>query len=354
MSVGNVDDFQAARRVARFLSLDSQLESMNGAIDEPLLRSVAVLNAGRSVGDAPSAVSALVRLAVTALSVSTAERVLSFEEATPQTLLRLEAAFRAERREEILIGMLRAMRAEMFHQMSGPVSKETIEAFERLVWISRPGSVTQEESERGAKWRHLLCPDRALIEGNLARFLERANRAVELGKLTEDQHHWKFTQFAEEGQLLELNSGSEARLLAFAKVLGAQEKLATATLKANTMLDCAILGLAAERFRLHHGRWPKSLEELVPDFVEAIPVDLFSGSKLLYRRRPDGIVIYSVGYNQIDDQGLLPGEDDIGLSNKDFGFRLLDPQHRRKLPLPPKDDPGAPPPPLPPPDEGAP
>jgi hypothetical protein len=61
--------------------------------------------------------------------------------------------------------------------------------------------------------------------------------------------------------------------------------------------------LAVERFRLAHGRLPENLNELVPQFLPAVPVDPFDGQPLRYHHLTKGYVIYSVGQDGHDDGG---------------------------------------------------
>ena len=61
--------------------------------------------------------------------------------------------------------------------------------------------------------------------------------------------------------------------------------------------------LAVERFRLAHGRLPENLNELVPQFFSAVPIDPFDGAPLRYHRLAKGYVIYSVGRDGHDDGG---------------------------------------------------
>ncbi|REK09444.1 MAG: hypothetical protein DWQ37_18580 [Planctomycetota bacterium] len=44
----------------------------------------------------------------------------------------------------------------------------------------------------------------------------------------------------------------------------------------------ALLAMAAEAYRLDHGDWPQSLEELVPEYLSALPVDPYSGRAFVY------------------------------------------------------------------------
>ena len=63
--------------------------------------------------------------------------------------------------------------------------------------------------------------------------------------------------------------------------------------------------IAIHRFREKEGRWPRKLPELVPDFLDAPPIDSFSGQPLVYKvTQPEGsFTLYSVGPNLVDDGG---------------------------------------------------
>ena len=61
--------------------------------------------------------------------------------------------------------------------------------------------------------------------------------------------------------------------------------------------------LAVERYRLVHGVCPERLADLVPDYLDAVPMDPFDGEPLRYRRLETGYMVYSVGRNLVDDGG---------------------------------------------------
>jgi len=61
--------------------------------------------------------------------------------------------------------------------------------------------------------------------------------------------------------------------------------------------------LAVERFRLAHGQLPEDLQELVPQFLSAVPDDPFDGQSLRYHRLAKGYVVYSIGRDGHDDGG---------------------------------------------------
>ena len=71
-----------------------------------------------------------------------------------------------------------------------------------------------------------------------------------------------------------------------------------------TVVDLATLACALERYRLAGGEYPATLDALVPQFVAKLPHDVINGEPLKYRRTDGGgFVLYSVGFNQVDDGG---------------------------------------------------
>ena len=90
---------------------------------------------------------------------------------------------------------------------------------------------------------------------------------------------------------------------------------------------CITTALAAERYRLEHGTWPTTWEQVSPKYLPARLLDPFTGKPLFLKTHPDGLVIYSVGYNGIDDGGkIFPVEKQF---YNDIGYRLWNPEWRR-------------------------
>jgi hypothetical protein len=63
--------------------------------------------------------------------------------------------------------------------------------------------------------------------------------------------------------------------------------------------------LAIERYRLATGKVPDSLEELVPKYLEAVPIDPFDPDEkpLRYVKIKKGYIIYSIGEDGTDNNG---------------------------------------------------
>ena len=66
-----------------------------------------------------------------------------------------------------------------------------------------------------------------------------------------------------------------------------------------------IVGLAVRAFELRTGRLPAKLDELVPNYLPAIPADPYDEDQpIRYRASGEDYVLYSIGPNRIDDDGV--------------------------------------------------
>jgi hypothetical protein len=89
------------------------------------------------------------------------------------------------------------------------------------------------------------------------------------------------------------------------------------------------IAIAVERYRrAHQDTLPTSLDELVPSYLKAIPLDPLNGQPLRYRVTADAYTVYSVGPDGDDDGGMLLQETPVGNAERfaqgaDIGVRVL-------------------------------
>jgi hypothetical protein len=107
-------------------------------------------------------------------------------------------------------------------------------------------------------------------------------------------------------------------MLIFSNVMKAFQRTAVGQDCANqTMTACAL-----ERYRLAFGKYPANADDLVPRFVNTVPLDVCDGKPLKYRVRPEGqFLLYSVGWNEQDDGGMAffkPGGSDTDPNKGDW------------------------------------
>jgi hypothetical protein len=76
-----------------------------------------------------------------------------------------------------------------------------------------------------------------------------------------------------------------------------------------TWVRCARLVVAVEQYRLAHGQsLPSRAGDVVPAYLDALPIDPFSGKPLRFVPEARGYVVYSFGRNLRDDGGQLPAK----------------------------------------------
>jgi len=91
---------------------------------------------------------------------------------------------------------------------------------------------------------------------------------------------------------------------------------------------CTTAGIACERYRLKHGKWPEKLDDLAEFGIPKGLLDPFDGQPLSYKLDVDGPIIYSIDSDGVDDGG------EVLLRNgkpRDVGFRLWN-VDRRNVP----------------------
>ena len=85
-----------------------------------------------------------------------------------------------------------------------------------------------------------------------------------------------------------------------------------------------------ERHRLATGGYPKTLGDLVPRFLQAVPLDPMDNQPLRYRLNTDGtFTLYSVGPNHTDDGGVMSKSKDT--EHPDWVWPPNHPTEERRL-----------------------
>jgi len=163
----------------------------------------------------------------------------------------------------------------------------------------------------GAKPARLL----GVMGINTMRVLDHEDQLEKIGGL-DPEYRFKEYQRVEE----EIKSWS---LLYFrAKMLiPAKSTMGRIELRVIGELDCARAALGVERYRLAQRRLPGLLQELVPKYLEKVPIDPFDGKPLRYKRLEKGYTIYSIGEDG-EDNGGVPKDKVPKGANYDWPFTV--------------------------------
>jgi hypothetical protein len=75
-------------------------------------------------------------------------------------------------------------------------------------------------------------------------------------------------------------------------------------MRIETAKQVTLAAIALKRYQLKNGKYPASLDSLVPEFVSIVPADPVDGETLRYQLNRDGtFLLYSVGENDLDNGG---------------------------------------------------
>jgi hypothetical protein len=260
----------------------------------------------------------MLRLHLRGIAVASLERTLAQapKSVSPELLELAQRQLREAANQPILVPFLRGQRAGLNLLMdnleAGHVDKEK----ERAMLRDQYASDLSFFLHTGATFKH----DHAWL-------LDFFNKAIAIAKGPAPD---RLPQF----KLLEKSVTDAPPIV---KMLApAVEKISQSDLRIQAVLACAAAGIAVERFRLaHEGKWPATLEAVVADkLLDAVPLDVFDGEPLRYRKTTNGVVVYSVGPNGKYAGDALDTVQEIGPAVTRFEFRLWNPEHRGKGPRP--------------------
>ncbi len=85
------------------------------------------------------------------------------------------------------------------------------------------------------------------------------------------------------------------------------KSIARIDLRVDAQVDCTRVALGIERYRLAKGSLPKELTDLVPQYIDKVPIDPFDGKPVRYKLTEPGYIVYSIGEDGTDEGGLEMG-----------------------------------------------
>jgi hypothetical protein len=91
--------------------------------------------------------------------------------------------------------------------------------------------------------------------------------------------------------------------------------------------NLAILPLTQTEFALaawhaDHGGYPKTLAELIPQYLTSVPIDPFDGQPLRYQQTNGGYKLWSIGYTQTNPNPNVYSEDFVFTLHRDLEFTM--------------------------------
>jgi hypothetical protein len=311
---------QDSREVALLLRYEALVQAHEGNVTAALDAVRGILACGRAIGDEPTLISMLVRMALGQVAANTLERVLAQGEPSAKELEAVQGLLQKEAAEPLLLTGFRGERAA-YH--------EYLEAMKAgSVSIATATGAPTGSTERGLL--DTLSP--SLARRSHAEFLRLMTELVEAAKRPPEEQAEPLGQVERKVRQAKVEYDVVVGLL-----MPAYFKPGETYARDQGALRCAIVAVALERYRLDHDRWPETLAELTPKYLAELPTDPGDGKALRCRRVPDGVVVYWVGIDRKDNGGAF-NRTSATAKQTDLGFRLWNPERRHQPPaevLPP-------------------
>ncbi len=304
---------------AQWLAADAMHALHNRRTDAAISRIQSMLRLARLTQDDGLLICQLVRIAVTAITVSATWEVLQAEDLPEPTLAELQRHWTTnefiramttalERERALSLETFRRLRqdpGEMQRMMAPfggpgmaappPANAASGADFTEMVatYTSRAATGTATSAFWTTWSRFWSYSDELFYLRSLQQNLEAARRCAQSGygpaQVRADPDPFGLT--------------SVRRFLSGMLLPGTSRALLKAV-RCQTERDQVVTTIAIRRFQLRHGRLPASLEELVPPFLPETPRDWMDGRPLRYRVEADGRwLLYGIGEDGVDDGG---------------------------------------------------
>jgi serine/threonine protein kinase len=298
-----------ARYLVRLLYLDAVMHVHDGDRPDAVRDCLAMAHAANSLRDEPLLISQLARMAMFRTAVHVLEHLTARFSCTDEELATLQAVLADAATDPVLTTAARCERA-MRHDAFG-----SLEAGDLPV-ASLLGGPDQKDPPQPPTPR-----DIRLLHVWVLRY---HTRVVEIASRPTEDRPALLAALDAEFQATSPVGGPASVDLVFSYVVHSLAHNAHLA-----RLRSGVTALAAERYRLAHGDWPRDLVALVPTYLKEVPTDPYDGKPVRYRHTTDGAVVYCLGPDRTDNQGNL-SRSSPPADGTDVGFQLWDVAKRQQ------------------------
>lgn len=252
-----------ARNLARYMSAAAEIAARDGDVDVASTYVFSTLRLAQTAGESRTLVSQLVQIAIAGIAFDTSQRVLTSGDPAPENVAAMTKELKELRDPERFV---RALMTESSYK-----SDLLVDSAPRL-------------------WAGLneLKMTRAMAAMADAVNAKDPNHRRELLKQAREA--------AEEGPFF-LYAIAQITTPALLRSIDALDRMVAQT----TVME---IGLTISQYHAEHAAYPETLDAVTPYLGGKVPSDPYTGTPLLYERRGAGYVLYSVGANLNDDDGV--------------------------------------------------
>ncbi len=297
------------RGCARQLCLEAIWLTESGKPDQAAEALWAGLRLGHALGREPIVISNLVGMACDTMAVRQIERLMSRAIPSAPQLEKLQSALRAEADPKMVERLFIAERGSMLSIYQKYLGKP------RRVGLDELGVPDLLVNKFDPPAFFKFIPP-IFFKADMIEYIDLTNQYVAAAKKPYPQSFLECSRIRPT-----IDDQIPKYCLACRTVVPEFGFIAVQAQRQMAWLESARAALAALRCRAKRGRLPDRLQDLVPEFLDAVPPDPFNGESLLYRKEAAGFVIYSVGSNGKDDGGKIEFDGKM-MDFPDLGFRV--------------------------------
>ncbi|MCH5375507.1 MAG: hypothetical protein JJ992_16170 [Planctomycetes bacterium] len=288
-----LEHVQAARNAASVLALRAYVRAHRGDADGVAQCIHTIHRLSETLRDEPTTVSQLVRISIAGTVTGLVESMLAQVDFSENDLKRLAADIREPRYEDQFKTVLMA---------------------ERVMGIM----VFRDPDSLGAD-----LPPTGLItrDADLLMYLNLTEQAIAIAngpfpQLRNDAARWQGTLAS-----FSRTSGNAALYPITIQMAPYVQGYVDVIARGDAKNDAAATALMIQLYRRRNGCLPKTLKQLVPDFIPAVPMDPIDGKPLRYTIEQHGFAVYSIGTDEVDNGGLA---NDDSVQDSDVVIRIHD------------------------------
>lgn len=278
------------RELAAISVLEAGLTAQKGDMDRSEKALLTLTALDRVLRDEPLMMSQGTRMSIHTSASNALRRALECGSFSDTQLARLQEAFGALESPDMpfraLIGE-RAMRCMHYGRMN--ISKKH----------AKTGPNRVENVHRDYRYRVVLSLIN--LSGDSIQFLDGMRKWIDISRKP-------FPEALAAAAILDKTQDDEhyGRLSLSASILPTIGYHIASFARDAAELRIAKTALAVERYRVQYAKPPTALQDLVPAFIDAVPIDPFDGQPLRYRVAGNNYRIYSIANNKKDDGGEEP------------------------------------------------
>lgn len=303
--------FSKMRRLAQLIAADALLKKRDGDVEEAVQNCLTIFRMAKHPSDdAPVLIGSLVGMAIFAIGYRTLEHTLTDAKASPQAY---RAVLKALSELDFGKDALRAWQGDralfgkaFFEWVKTAPAEKIVASLRGMMGEGIDGEATLRWAAGYLKWRYFWSANYAIYLRGMRQAEEQFKEWL-LGRPAPSQAEAEKVGKKLDEELWLLGKRRLVLIAALLVPVGVRAVVKAAQTEAHRHI--AQVAIALRLYRHKHGRYPDSLQALVPRFLPSVPIDPFTGKPLQYRRTQKGFRVWSIGSDGKDESGLVRMEE---------------------------------------------